>query len=972
MQSIINKPAIILGLGIIILFLPVLVLDYGVIYPNPEHYWTGTTKEHFGHFLQDPLGSIIELAYAGYSKNELLAGRFPLWSPFQGTGHPFVADIPSSAIFAPLNLLRILLPDRYWSYIFVVNLFLGCIFIYLLCRSYGIADFAAIPAGLSFAALGTTQVYLSVSSVIMVAAWVPLLLYGIERILSDCARRWTWLPFLVGIYGVVTGGHPTITLLAGIFAATYTGVRITQLRPSIRRVALLVSSAALGVLITAIQWIPFVAYVAYRGNTFRDYSALHFDFRHLPALIVPYIYGPLNSTGTSTSPTIFLGQYWSLGWIPPVLLVFITAGLLAVGTRRQMRSAPVALVVVTGVFLLWAFGAPPFGLTSKLPFFNRVRGHYIAVTVAFALSVVAGCGLHALASSRVKLWRASLAAGVAFGLASALAVWVLTAGGIDFGTAISYISPTAGYALLWAVAPVVILLIPLRKQSHNALEFVVLLTSLTLVGLCAIAFSPWASDAAVQHTRRSALVSLGVAAAVLSLATLRHRRMTVCAAMAVVAGSRLWVATTPQHLPRKQDLFELPQYARFLQERMMPQFRAYGFDAFLFPNFSSAARISSLNILTGIVSTQVEQFSRTFLDDHQTAEVFMGIHDAGLPNDPPVAQYLKRKRFYDYLGVRFVVARPTFATQQRGLDGRAIPLMQRGTPQVLAHSTSSPLQCPQTDVGGLCVYLGTYGRVNPGRLRLYIRNDRGEAIATSEIDSGAVSDLACQPFDLPAGVCSRPAETLYVELMHEKATVDSALAVFRLSDDKKLDFHLLSRSHPELSRVYIDPDSGGQVWESVTAKPRVYIAPTTSVAESWEAAQTSFGAQTDLRRRAFVDSNSGCTSNENYPVGKDAGRLVAMNVDSDRVVADIEAFTPGTFVLVDAFAPGWKANVDGKDAHLFRVNGVFRGTCIASPGRHRITMEYSPTHWRVATITTGVGIALAIGLALVARSNTPV
>jgi hypothetical protein len=965
-----SKAIITLALSVVILFLPVLLLDFSVVAQNPEQYLTGTAKEHLGYFLRDPTGSIIELAFAGYSKKEVLNGRVPLWSPFQGLGQPFVADIPSSALFAPLNAFRLVLPSRYWTYIFVGNLLIGCIFVFMLCRSYGVRPFAAVPAGLSFAALGTTQVFLSVSSVIMVAAWIPLLFYGIERILKSNAKRRHWLPLLFGIYGVVTGGHPTITLLAGMFAAIYLCVRLIQLRLGLSRIVIFCAAAAVGVLLTAIQWVPFAAYVAYRGNTFTDYSTFRFDMRHFAALVVPYIYGPLNATASATSPPVELTNYWSLGWIPPVLLSLVAAGLLTLVRGKEIRSGPVALVGVAALFFLWAFGVPPFSLASKLPFYNRVRGHYIAVTVAFAVCVLAGYGLQALQLRRVKLWEAGAGAGIIITVAGASAVWVLTAGRVDAAAALSYIASPVGYAALWAAAPVVILSVLLRKGKDSDREYFVLVTALAVTALAAIAFFPWASAAAIQTARHTAVLGLGVTAAVLCTVGSTHRRIAVALVITAIAASRLWVTTAPQHLPRKQHLFELPQYARILEERLTPEFRAYGLDGFLFPNFSSAARISTINVSTGMVTQEVERFFRNFLDERQGPEQFLGVDQTGALKDGPAAQYLKRKRFWDYVAVRYIVAKPAFASQQRAFDGEMMSLRPGVTPHLLAEPTTIRFQCPKAEIGGMCVFLGTYGRVNPGRLFLSARNDRGTVIARSEIDSASIQDLACTRFDLPTAVCGTSGNTLKLELTHEKTSASSGLAVFRLPQGDGIQFHLLSHRNAELSQIFVDPVSAGEVWESTTARPRAYIAPETSMAGSWQAAQDTFGSQSDLRRTAFVDENNSCVSNKTYPPGKEAGRLLALDVNANTIVADVEAFTPGTFVLVDAFAPGWNASVDGSRKQLFRVNGVFRGTCIDSTGRHRIVMEYAPTHWRAAVATTTLGIALCITMAISRRSKT--
>src|SRR2546425_6892189 len=109
------RPFAIITCALLLLFLPAAFFTYTLIPLNPEQYLTHTAQDVYGYFSRDPTGGVIELAYAGFSRAEILKGRIPLWSPYQSLGHPFIAVIPSSAVFAPLNVLRLLVPSAYWD-----------------------------------------------------------------------------------------------------------------------------------------------------------------------------------------------------------------------------------------------------------------------------------------------------------------------------------------------------------------------------------------------------------------------------------------------------------------------------------------------------------------------------------------------------------------------------------------------------------------------------------------------------------------------------------------------------------------------------------------------------------------------------------------------------------------------------------------------------------------------------------------
>lgn len=61
----------------------------------------------------------------------------------------------------------------------------------------------------------------------------------------------------------------------------------------------------------------------------------------------------------------------------------------------------------------------------------------------------------------------------------------------------------------------------------------------------------------------------------------------------------------------------------------------------------------------------------------------------------------------------------------------------------------------------------------------------------------------------------------------------------------------------------------------------------------------------------------------------------------NRLVFEIEVPRAGMFVVVESFAPGWIAEVDGEARTIWRVNAICRAVELA-PGRHRVVMRYAP------------------------------
>lgn len=80
----------------------------------------------------------------------------------------------------------------------------------------------------------------------------------------------------------------------------------------------------------------------------------------------------------------------------------------------------------------------------------------------------------------------------------------------------------------------------------------------------------------------------------------------------------------------------------------------------------------------------------------------------------------------------------------------------------------------------------------------------------------------------------------------------------------------------------------------------------------------------------------------------------------EEITIQVEAPTDGVTVLLDTFAPGWIAQLDGETVPRLKVNGLFTG--IATPaGRHEIVLRYRPLTF---VASAGISLAAAIGALL--------
>ena len=108
-------------------------------------------------------------------------GDFPLWNPFQFSGHPFFAN-PQYATLYPINILFFLLPfDLAFNAIIILHFFLGGLFTYLLLRDLKVNTTGSLISGLIFMLSGYFLSVHSLLNCLLSVIWTPLIMMFFRR-----------------------------------------------------------------------------------------------------------------------------------------------------------------------------------------------------------------------------------------------------------------------------------------------------------------------------------------------------------------------------------------------------------------------------------------------------------------------------------------------------------------------------------------------------------------------------------------------------------------------------------------------------------------------------------------------------------------------------------------------------------------------------------------------------------------------
>ena len=157
--------------------------------------------------------------------DSLKNGDFPLWNPFQFSGHPFFAN-PQHAILYPLNCHFFLLPfDLAFNSIIILHFFLGGLFTYIFLKDLKVASTGSLISGLIFMLSGYLLSVHSLLNCLLSVIWTPLIIMFFRRAIANpgfknevLAAIFISISFFGGGVEVVYGNFFVLLLMA-IFSA---------------------------------------------------------------------------------------------------------------------------------------------------------------------------------------------------------------------------------------------------------------------------------------------------------------------------------------------------------------------------------------------------------------------------------------------------------------------------------------------------------------------------------------------------------------------------------------------------------------------------------------------------------------------------------------------------------------------------------------------------------------------------------
>lgn len=320
-------------------------------------------------------------------KRAVSNGEFPLWNPSNFLGTAFFAN-PQTALLFPLTWLHLLLPlEHSFSWFLLGKLVLALTGMYLWLLQRNVVPMAALAGSLIFSLSMHTVVSLPFpySSVTVLLPWVMLSAGRLWR--KATARSVVELALVMAL--IVFAGQPQ-SALASFLLVGLTGLVWAWQTSSGSRLLLLASAFLLAGLLSAVQWLPSMAFVS-ETMVSEGPRIIRSGFAYAPATLLGFLIPDFFGSMLREDFWGFPGYHDAAFYSSAVALVLAPFGLASQCRRRATRP-----LLVIAIALPIILGMRPFDWLLDLPGFDLIRRSKLVPLLIFSLAELAALGASVL------------------------------------------------------------------------------------------------------------------------------------------------------------------------------------------------------------------------------------------------------------------------------------------------------------------------------------------------------------------------------------------------------------------------------------------------------------------------------------------------------------------------------------------------------------------------------------------------
>jgi hypothetical protein len=885
-------------------------------------------------------------AYLGGVPYKVFIADMPLWNPYLETGSFNIKDIGVQFFYIPAILIMKVFPNPFgYNFLLLIHYTLAGFFTFLFLRALRLNRVASFIGGVTFMFCGFMCAQRPHTTLMMTAAYLPIVLYFFENFMAAKTRTRLFLAAIAFALSILAD-YPAVSLYIGMVLIPYIAYRVltgAESRDKSIRVKILEIAAyssailILGLVLTAAEVLPILESLKYSSRqsvTYDFFASYSFPFRALPLLIFPYIFGA--SPAGFFQPAYFgpwslLGMSGYMG-ILPMLFAFLAVILFRKTNGQILFWAAVALIAF---LLVLGDSTPLYRVLYKIPVYNMFRAPTRNwMEVDFAVAILSSFFIHfmmtsteirALSYYRAMLW----VVGVLF-----ISVLFILIVGRD--------------------------LIPSRAETQQWIENTRITSHAVLVPLVTIFISSVMLWLVFRYRSSNAFWALSGMLVFLDLFSFGY-----------FIGENYPAYKFFQKQPNAIAQFLDAQRMDKTQYRILTLLgQSTNAEAELAPDINLLYRV---NLTNGYIVTALEDYRKL------TSFEINGIS---------LQKYklLYNSRILSSLSTKYII---TSDQVDKSFLGTLLADTQSGQDKLIVDGFGTPgwsfVGSENRTAQSVTLRSRQPGRVSQIRIPIALQPRTSYRIAFKAriTDASPPSDMLVVDFvgkNYESAVKQVHFEgnsgpNAFQEFSADFYSGESTppLAYLRVLNSSKIPYEISSiqlyqvtggapywgtsqsigGSVPLYVKDYESP-AGIAVYENLNFLPRARFvknvravnAPAAAITTYWE--DSSF----DPSLTALVEGYSGKT-------GFDNGDVVSADYsNTDRVTLSVTTGNRSFLVLSDSWYPGWYALVDGKETPIYRTNAISRGIVINGEGEHKVEFRFAPMSFYIGLGVTTLTLVM--------------
>ncbi len=369
------------------------------------HPWGDYKLIPFQNFQQvDAL--VLYIPWRLYGYEQMHAGRFPLYNPYEYGGAPFFAN-DQSGVLSPYNLAGLAFDFKTgFLIIAILKLLAAATGMYLFLSLFDLSKPACIlgSTAYTFSALMITWLYHPVSAVVSLIPWF---FWASERLLrstinSEKRHIFSSVLMLALITAVsFFAGHSETTVNVLIGLVVYTGASVLiQNNSRIKLMVYFSAAFVLGFMLASIHIIPFLQLLVnsepfhFRSqvpNTGPLAQSSHLPLDALLTWLVPNLWGNPSYNYFTLNKLIYIFERYSYIGIAPLLLGLSTLRSIKADYKKLL---PFWIMILVGFGM--AYGIPVFSRLTALPLMKAGSSARYVFLMEFGFCALSAFGLNML------------------------------------------------------------------------------------------------------------------------------------------------------------------------------------------------------------------------------------------------------------------------------------------------------------------------------------------------------------------------------------------------------------------------------------------------------------------------------------------------------------------------------------------------------------------------------------------------